>query len=100
MTTAYSVNDLSDAACFALAYAQALIAGPTSLKWREFAAGQAALTMTGADQRRALAKGLAELRELGLIECVRDGQGDLVPVLLHEERIQAALARLVTGERN
>lgn len=95
-----TMNDLSDAACFALVYAQALIAGPVSPRGRAFIQAQQGLRMNTADQRATLAKGLAELRELGIIECSRDGEGDLVPTVLHEERILPAGTgpRVVTGD--
>ncbi len=96
----FTTNDLSDAACFALTYAQALIAGKESARWKRFVEAQQNLRMSQADQRAALAKGLAELREMGIIECQRDGEGDLVPTVLHEELIDAASARLITGDLN
>lgn len=98
----YTTNDLSAAACFALTYAQALIAGPDSPRGKRFQAAQQATRMSGADMRAALAKGLAELREMGIIECQRDGEGDLVPTVLHEERIAPGKdgPRLVTGDLN
>ncbi len=98
----YSVNDLTSAACYALTYVQALVAGKDSARWKAFAKAQSNLTLTVADQRTALAKGLAELREMGIIECSRDGEGDLVPTVLHEERIQGAggAPRIVVGDLN
>lgn len=95
-----TVNDLSAAACFALTYAQASIAGKESARWKQFVAIQQNVRMTMSDQRAALAKGLAELREMGVIECQRDGEGDLVPTVLHEEMIKPSGARLVTSDLN
>ena len=98
----YTTNDLSGAACFALTYAQALIAGQGSPRWKRFVDLQQNVRMTQADQRAALAKGLAELREMGIIECKRDGEGDLVPTVLHEEKIAPANGqpRIVVGDLN
>lgn len=95
---AYSMNDLSPAAAFALCYAQALVYGLKSPQAIRFMEAQKTLPMTQADQRKALAKGLAELHEMGIIECNRDGEGDLVPTKLHEERIIASGANLVTRD--
>lgn len=94
----YTTNDLSAAACMALTYTQALIAGPESARGKHFAAVMKNIRMSQHDVRTALAKGLAELREMGIIECKRDGEGDLVPTILHEERIKAASARLIAGD--
>lgn len=94
----YTTNELSDAATFALAYAQALVYGQGSEQAKRFREGLAKLNLTDRDKRAALAKGLAELREMGIVDCERDGEGDLVPTKLHEERVRAAAARLVTGD--
>lgn len=96
----FTTNDLSDSACFALTYAQALIAGKESARWKRFMEAQQNLRMPAADQRKALAKGLAELREMGIIECTRDGEGDLVPTVLHEELIAHTDTRLIVGDLN
>lgn len=96
----FTTNDLSASACFALTYVQALVGGKESARWKAFAKTQQDLPMTQADQRAALAKGLAELREMGIVECKRDGEGDLVPTVLHEELISASGARLVLGDLN
>lgn len=100
MMALFTTNDLTAAACFALTYVQALTAGKASVQWAAFAKTQKDLPMSQADQRASLAKGLAELREMGIIECSRDGEGDLVPTVLHEERISASGARLVIGDLN
>lgn len=97
----YTTNDLSNAACFALLYTQALIGGPRSPAATSLAEATAELDrqrVAGAERRRLLAAGLAELRELGIIECERDGHGDLVPTVLHAERVTATGARLVTRD--
>lgn len=100
-----SVNELSDAGCYALTYAQALIAGEGSRQWQEF---QAALkrTMRGHGRRRTerdlkalLATGLAELMDLGVIECERDETGAYVPKVLHEEKLVPAVAPIIMRDR-
>lgn len=100
MPATVTMNDLSDAACFALTYAQAMVAGKGTPRWNAFVEAQQALPLSQADQRKILAKGLAELREMGIIECTRDGEGDLVPTTLHEERLAPSDARLITGDLN
>lgn len=89
------MNDLSAAAAFALCYAQAIVYGPSSVQARRYHAALKTLSLTAVDRRRALAKGLAELTEMGIIECKRDGEGDLVPTKLHEELVGASSQRLV-----
>lgn len=103
MPAKLTTNDLSVAACFALCFAQALIGGPQSKAAHDFREGVKHLDVNGvpgADRRRMLANGLAELRDLGIVECERDGEGDLVPVKLHGERIDPANARLITSDLN
>ena len=96
----YTMNDLTASGCYALCYTQALVYGKDSPHGVRFEIAQRRLaqTMTGDDIRRALAAGLAELTELGIIECERDGHGDLVPKRLREDRIRAADARVIIGD--
>lgn len=85
-------RDLSGEACFALVYVQASLAGKDSVQWRRLQAGVDHLNRGGAtlaDRRTALRKGLTELLELGIIEAVRDGEGEWVPTVLHEELLEA-----------
>jgi hypothetical protein len=94
-------NDLSAEACYALVYAQAMTTPEGSFARRSLERGVADLDrkrVSAADRRRALARGLAELRELGVVDCERDGDGDLVPTAVHGERIDPAAARVILGD--
>ena len=101
MSANFTTNDLTTAACYALTYVQALAAGKNSGRWKAFVETKKKANLTDRDARDFMAKGLAELREMGIIECARDGEGDLVPTVLHEERISASGGpRLITGDLN
>lgn len=98
-----SLNELSDAAHFALAYVRAQIAGPGTPAYAAFEEGVKRMDMdriSGADRRKSLGRGLAELRERGVIECRKDGEGDLVPTILHEERLVPAEGRIIASDFN
>lgn len=89
--TEYHVHtsDMTDQAHYALWYAMALIGGPGSRAERAFktGVGRAAQQMSEADLRDALKAGLKELLEKGLMDAERGGEGELVPKVLHLERL-------------
>jgi hypothetical protein len=103
----FTTNDLSDSACFALAYVQMLCLKSEAAKAKaeaQWKRGQEMLDrerVSSHNRRQMLAKGLAELREMGVIECTRDGEGDLVPTVYHEELLAPAVSehsKLVKGD--
>jgi hypothetical protein len=103
----FTTNDLSDAGCFALAYVQMLCLKSEAAKAKAAAQWKVGQEMMDRERvsshtrRQMLAKGLAELREMGIIECTRDGEGDLVPTVYHEELLAPALdarSTLVRGD--
>lgn len=83
-------SDLSGEACFALVYVQASLSPKGSPQWYRLQAGVDHLNKKGVtldDRRQALRKGMTELLERGIIEAVRDGEGEWVPSVLHEEML-------------
>ena len=65
--TPISTADLTAAGCMALTYVQALVAGKGSARWNAFQATLKNANLTQRDTRDFLAKGLAELREMGIV---------------------------------
>jgi hypothetical protein len=102
----FTVNDLTDAETFALVYVQMLCAKTEAgrraheAKWKQGMEHMDRERRSAHERRQMLATGLARLRERGIIECTRDGEGDLVPTVYHEEKIAPTTSRIVTGDMN
>lgn len=102
MAEPHSMNDLNDAECFALVYVQMLCAPENERKqherkWKDGQEVMDRLKIPAADRRKMLADGLYGLRERGVIECTKDGEGDLVPTVYHPEKMKTP-ARIVMGD--
>lgn len=80
-------KDLSPKAWYAFCFALAMTSQPGSRARRSFVLANAKLTDSQADRRQALADGLRELMDVGIVECDRDGEGDYVPRTLHLELV-------------
>jgi hypothetical protein len=84
-------KDLSGEANFALVYVQASLSTKGSPQWYRLQAGIDHLNQKGItldDRRAALRKGMTELLERGIIEAKRDGEGEWVPTVFHEEMLE------------
>ncbi len=102
MSEAHSLNTLSDAECFALVYVQMLCAPDAERKkherkWKQGQEVMDRMRIPAADRRKMLAEGLAGLRDRGVVECTKDGEGDLVPSVYHPEKLTTA-ARVIAGD--
>lgn len=102
----FTTNDLTDNECLALVYVQMLCTKGDAAKAKFAAQWKQGMEMmdrervSAHERKKRLAKGLAGLREKGIIDCERDGEGDLVPTVYHEEMIEAPAARLIATDFN
>lgn len=84
------LGDLTNEAHFALWFALARIGGMRSRAAMLFAHGSErakAAGLSDVDLKERLKKGLQELLDKSLLECERDGEGELVPLVLHGRHI-------------
>lgn len=94
----FSTAELSIEECMALCYAQML---DRRCKPEDFVRATAVARQDGLSEselRQRIQIGLARLHEKGIVECERDGHRELVPRVIHYEKVVGG--QIVMGDLN